>query len=276
MKVVLEVHTDKSKSEVEIELNSSIVLGRSDKADHVVNDDKVSGRHCRFTFSLGNLQLDDLRSKNGTFLNGLRVEQSEIFIGDEIKIGGSKIIFALNKMDENTIKTLTYQGQSKDRMSNVLKLDLDGSFQARQVQSIKINTFEQKATPNLVRGNEGLSIASRNIDDNSAQTEHKSTKKTTALGKLSKNEIKQRHKAQSSMASTIDIILTILAAVLPLLVGNHLVVNNPELLQEKRLTLIVGLELLTLGLFFFFNFKFMKFTLGERLAGIEKLYQQQD
>jgi len=52
---------------------SGTTLGRSPPADIVLNDSEVSRSHCRFSFQDGSLQMTDLNSTNGTFLDGVRV-----------------------------------------------------------------------------------------------------------------------------------------------------------------------------------------------------------
>jgi pSer/pThr/pTyr-binding forkhead associated (FHA) protein len=46
------------------------VLGSSAECDIVVKAPVVSGRHCRLTLSENGLWLEDLRSTNGTQVNG--------------------------------------------------------------------------------------------------------------------------------------------------------------------------------------------------------------
>ena len=70
-----------------------VELGRAPFCAIQLYDMQCSGRHCRFTFDGGTLFLDDLRSKNGTFVNGERItEKTELHDGDEITIGSSSMV----------------------------------------------------------------------------------------------------------------------------------------------------------------------------------------
>jgi pSer/pThr/pTyr-binding forkhead associated (FHA) protein len=65
----------------------SFILGRV-KADIVLKDDKVSGRHAELKlFGPGHYYVYDLASTNGTFLNGVRVDRRRFGHDDELQLG---------------------------------------------------------------------------------------------------------------------------------------------------------------------------------------------
>ena len=71
-------------------------MGRAPRADFVVDAALVSRIHCRFTLSDANqLQLEDLGSTNGTFVNGQKVVLSSLNDGDTIKVG--RVEFRVNE-----------------------------------------------------------------------------------------------------------------------------------------------------------------------------------
>ena len=68
-------------------------LGRAPRADFVVDAALVSRVHCRFTLDRGNqLELEDLGSTNGTFVNGKKVARVTLSDGDELTIGRVKFV----------------------------------------------------------------------------------------------------------------------------------------------------------------------------------------
>jgi pSer/pThr/pTyr-binding forkhead associated (FHA) protein len=70
-------------------------MGRAPRADFVVDAALVSRIHCRFTLSESNeLELEDLGSTNGTFVNGQKVAKSSLNDGDTITIG--RVEFRVN------------------------------------------------------------------------------------------------------------------------------------------------------------------------------------
>ena len=66
----------------------TLVIGRSREADLVLDADGVSRKHARITRSGQHaLNIVDLAAKNGTFLNGERIDVAALHHGDRIQIG---------------------------------------------------------------------------------------------------------------------------------------------------------------------------------------------
>jgi pSer/pThr/pTyr-binding forkhead associated (FHA) protein len=63
-------------------------MGRAPRADFVVDAALVSRVHCRFTSSdRGHLEIEDLGSTNGTFVNGRKANKLALSDGDKLTIG---------------------------------------------------------------------------------------------------------------------------------------------------------------------------------------------
>ncbi|MCX7817955.1 MAG: FHA domain-containing protein [Kiritimatiellae bacterium] len=78
----------KDGAQVEFEIGDRpITIGRSPEADLVILDDKVSRLHCGIRLWDGDFVLKDLKSRNGTYVNGQRVETAKLHVGDRIRIG---------------------------------------------------------------------------------------------------------------------------------------------------------------------------------------------
>ncbi|MEW5900869.1 MAG: SpoIIE family protein phosphatase, partial [Acidobacteriota bacterium] len=74
--------------------NEKITIGRSEDNDLPLADPFSSGRHASVVPSDGGYVIRDSGSKNGTFLNGKKVQgEAELKRGDEILIGSTRIIF---------------------------------------------------------------------------------------------------------------------------------------------------------------------------------------
>jgi pSer/pThr/pTyr-binding forkhead associated (FHA) protein len=66
---------------------STKTMGRSPGAEFIVEAAMVSRLHCRLTAGATELQVDDLESTNGTFVNGQRVMQASLKTGDKLGVG---------------------------------------------------------------------------------------------------------------------------------------------------------------------------------------------
>jgi pSer/pThr/pTyr-binding forkhead associated (FHA) protein len=62
-------------------------IGRHDENDIVIDHMGVSGKHAQIAMEGQSVILTDLKSTNGTFVNGQRVEQIELRPNDWISIG---------------------------------------------------------------------------------------------------------------------------------------------------------------------------------------------
>jgi hypothetical protein len=70
------------------------VLGRDPEADIHVEHGSVSRRHARISIRAGTVTLEDLQSRNGTFLGGRRIESpAELHDGDVVGLGPVTLTF---------------------------------------------------------------------------------------------------------------------------------------------------------------------------------------
>ena len=67
-------------------------IGRSTGADFIVEAPLVSRIHCRLTAGANELEVLDLDSRNGTFVNGERVERRTLKIGDRLGVGRVELL----------------------------------------------------------------------------------------------------------------------------------------------------------------------------------------
>ena len=67
-------------------------IGRSTGAQFILDAALVSRLHCRLSAGATELQVDDLESTNGTFVNGQRVKQSSLKEGDRLGVGRVELI----------------------------------------------------------------------------------------------------------------------------------------------------------------------------------------
>jgi hypothetical protein len=74
-------------------LRTPFELGRTREAEIFLRDPEVSRRHVRFEAQNGVVYIEDLKSSNGTFLNGRRLaEPLEVRAGDEIDVGTTRLV----------------------------------------------------------------------------------------------------------------------------------------------------------------------------------------
>lgn len=69
------------------------VIGRREICDIYLPDNSVSRRHAVITRSGGRYLIKDQDSTNGTYVNGVRIKQTELAPGDTIKVGRVVLAF---------------------------------------------------------------------------------------------------------------------------------------------------------------------------------------
>ena len=75
----------------------ALVIGRNPDCDLVVSDPTVSRRHAELRREADHWVLSDLGSSNGTRVNGWRVERAAVGVGDEVMLGGQRLVFAARR-----------------------------------------------------------------------------------------------------------------------------------------------------------------------------------
>jgi pSer/pThr/pTyr-binding forkhead associated (FHA) protein len=74
-------------------------LGRAVRADFVLDAPLVSRLHCRFTATVDGLEVEDLKSTNGTFVNDRRVKRHALAPGDRVRVGRMQLTVSRDPRD---------------------------------------------------------------------------------------------------------------------------------------------------------------------------------
>ena len=118
------------------------VIGRSSELDMVLVEDMVSRKHAKITWATGKLNIEDLGSTNGTFVNGEKIlKPSRIKEGDRILIGTS-------------ILKLVKAGQSIDMTDAQVKQNLEqvaAQQSAKQTKTAMTGKLEEVPLPDLLQ-----------------------------------------------------------------------------------------------------------------------------
>jgi pSer/pThr/pTyr-binding forkhead associated (FHA) protein len=117
-------------------LASSItVIGRRSDCDLYIPLKPVSRRHCQLNRDQGVLKIRDLGSRNGTYLNGKRLEEEAAVVkaGDEIKVGPLRFVFQVDGKPENVKASEPTTGETLDKEASEDERTTDGFDSALDV-----------------------------------------------------------------------------------------------------------------------------------------------
>jgi len=119
------VLTGNSSGNVHKLTHGSHVIGRKETCEVVITDDGISRRHARIRLEGGLAYIEDLQSRNGTYVNGRRVlAPTPLHDGDKIQVGRTTVLrYALqDALDESFTDSL---------LSNALRDPLTKLFNKR-------------------------------------------------------------------------------------------------------------------------------------------------
>ncbi|MDZ4278202.1 MAG: winged helix-turn-helix domain-containing protein [Dehalococcoidia bacterium] len=89
--------TESGQRDVHPVTGAEMTLGRAAESDLVLTNPGVSRRHARLTWDGESFLVEDLGSKNGTWLNGEPLsKQTPLKDGDELELADSRLQFQLN------------------------------------------------------------------------------------------------------------------------------------------------------------------------------------
>lgn len=121
-----------------------IIIGRDrDLCQVPIADDMCSVKHCRVSLTNNCVYIEDMDSKNGIYLNGVRVLKQRIFKDDKIKMGDSVMYINPEKLSEQDLAYLSYQGQTS-RKNKGYTLELAYSKQNDSQVSQKVLNLSRK------------------------------------------------------------------------------------------------------------------------------------
>jgi hypothetical protein len=82
-----------ANGEAEYRLGALNIIGRSDDAQIQLNRPGVSRRHALVSIGPGGFTIKDLKSQNGTLVNGERITETTLADGDKVEIGDVQLTF---------------------------------------------------------------------------------------------------------------------------------------------------------------------------------------
>ena len=108
---------------------SKITLGRGRNVDLTIQDRLSSRLHCSIEFKDNAWHVSDLKSRNGTYLNGERIQEARLNIGDRIRIGETVLVCerAAVKGTETVIRELEKEMDSGGKGFKTMMIEIVGS-----------------------------------------------------------------------------------------------------------------------------------------------------
>lgn len=130
-----------------------VIVGRDRESCQVpLADDMCSGKHMKVSLTNNCIYVEDMNSKNGIYLNGVRVIKQRMFKDDKIKLGDSMMYINAEKLTKEAETYLTYNGNF-DRKNKGFTLELVTSNHADRtgISKSMVNLSRKKASQNMIK-----------------------------------------------------------------------------------------------------------------------------
>ncbi len=121
-------------------------IGRGTTCDLVLQEASVSRNHCQISFREGKWFLQDLKSSNGTWINGERIDERMLTSGDKVQLGSQIIVkFVLQDELEAQFQRELYESATKDSLTGLYskryfsdQLDIEFNFHRRTKKPLSV------------------------------------------------------------------------------------------------------------------------------------------
>jgi predicted component of type VI protein secretion system len=165
----------------------SLIIGRNDSNDIVVDNLAVSGLHARIDKSGDSYILTDLQSTNGTFVNDKMITSHKLQHKDKVTVGKHMLFFAMSQEEQAKLKVAEL-----DR-TMILDTAQHKELLEKQAKEKGVEASSQKQMLGVI-----------SFIDGSDQGEIKLTKKLTKIGKAETSEVRLGGMFMPSTAATIS------------------------------------------------------------------------
>lgn len=158
-------------------LAGTLVIGRASNADLRIDGTGISRHHARVRLDQQRVEFEDLGSTNGSFINGQRVERTELRPGDKIQLGSGTILrFGYQDEIDADFHRLMFESASRDMITElcnkrffVERLSTEFAFATRHQTPLTLIVFAIEGLRRLQRrhgagaGNELLCALGRSV-----------------------------------------------------------------------------------------------------------------
>jgi DNA-binding CsgD family transcriptional regulator len=111
---------------------SIAILGRSARCEFVVDDSTVSRRHAEITYRESRLRVNDLNSRNGTFVDALRIQMSEVQPGQVVRFGSVPFLVTMEEVPSSLLEEDTGKPRSDVVAATELQFQTHDSLSVAQ------------------------------------------------------------------------------------------------------------------------------------------------
>jgi pSer/pThr/pTyr-binding forkhead associated (FHA) protein len=168
MPFFLEVQSGSRKGEkIRLNLGQVVRIGRSAKSDFAFDDDShMSSAHFSVDWRVDGCHLGDLKSRNGTLVNGQKVDSATLKHGDTIAAGETAFLVRIEGEEAGFVDTeanVSADATPQERLLHLMRLDFQPLYAvldaARDVKILALLLKSNEEYQSLYEGPQGAKLA---------------------------------------------------------------------------------------------------------------------
>jgi DNA-binding NarL/FixJ family response regulator len=127
------------------------LIGRGSACQIVIRDVSISRTHARLSFRDGRLAIEDLRRRNGTIVQGKRVQSSGVHLDSALRLGNVRLYFVQVENASDVDACLAESETVQNEFELDLRIDSLGSHLTRTQLGIVRLLVEGKSEAEIAR-----------------------------------------------------------------------------------------------------------------------------
>ncbi len=159
MKVVFSIKDERGLKNFVLSLKSEVSIGRSASCDLTIEDKLASNHHCSLSFKRSTPYIRDNNSKNGVYINGLRVISGKVYRQDIVMIGNSVLQVSEEKNNPDVLRKVSSLMSEQTSLTSRLEL------QSKKSVKLSDNKVQSRAERMKDQLSKKQKIASRKNND---------------------------------------------------------------------------------------------------------------
>jgi two-component system cell cycle response regulator len=116
---LLVIHGEETGRRFRLKPGDEITIGRSEDALIVLHDNRVSSLHCTVTREPGGVTVEDHNSRNGTFIDGERVDRTPLRLGAQLRIGRTVMRLEMKSDEEIAREEELFKAATTDPLTRI-------------------------------------------------------------------------------------------------------------------------------------------------------------
>ena len=116
---LLVVHGDETGRRYRLNPEDVLTLGRSADATIVINDNRISGIHCKVVRTAAGVHVEDNNSRNGTYIDDRRIDKAPLNMNGQLRLGRTVMRLEMKSDEEIAREEELFKAATTDPLTRI-------------------------------------------------------------------------------------------------------------------------------------------------------------